>query len=415
VRLAVLGHTYVLAENQAKYAAMRRLDPQLELRLIVPKRLRNSAFRFSHSAERHPELASEEVVACGTAFPRSHMATLYDPARVARCFSCFRPEVIHVEEEPQALLTMETVLLRAAFAPRAAFTLFTWDNLLRRRRFPLGAAKRHLRRLALRRCDALVCGNAEAESRVCGEGFLGLTSVIPQLGLDSADHFQGSEPELRSELGLSDGIVVGYAGRFVAEKGLRPLYEALALLARRPWKLLLVGGGPLDREITEEWIPRFPGRIICVPPVSRRDVPHYLRAMDVFVLNSYAVPGWKEQFGYTLAQAMMLGLACVVSNSGAIPEVAGAGAVVVAERNTAELSAALGVLLVSPDIRRALGARARERALAHFTNAGIAARHRLVFERALENRGETSNIGELLALPPDRKIFDTESRHDNRS
>ena len=386
MRLAVLGHSYVLARNQAKYAALRRLDPGLELRLIVPCWVFNPAYRMRYAVERHEGLSPSELVTSGAAFARSHMLTVYDPRTLARSFSDFRPDVIHVEEEPQALLSVETAILRAAFAPDAALTLFTWDNLLRPRRFPLGAAKKFMRRFTLVRADALVCGNRESERLAQQEGCARGTYVLPQLGLDPAEHVPGTEPELRRALGLGDGIVVGYAGRLVAEKGLRLLYESLAALPDLAWKLLLLGGGPLESEIIHEWIPRLPGKIVCIPTVSHAEVPRFLRAMDIFVLNSYETPAWKEQFGLTLAQAMMLGLACVVSDSGAIPEVAGDAAVVVAERNAAELRSALEALLASPDFRQSLSQRARTRALRHYTNEAVAWQYREVFEQAAARR-----------------------------
>ncbi len=386
MKLAVLGHSYVLARNQAKYTALRRLDPGLELRLIIPRWVSNPAYRMRYAAERHEGLSPSELVTVGAAFARAHMVMLYDPRAMARALSHFHPDVIHVEEEPHALLSAETAILRAALAPGAALTFFTWDNLLRPRRFPLGAAKKFLRRFTLARADALVCGNRESEQLALQEGCAPATFVLPQLGLDPAEHAPGREPELRRALGLGDGIVVGYAGRLVAEKGLRLLYESLSALPDLAWKLLLLGGGPLESEIIHEWRPRFPGRIVCIPTVSHAEVPRFLRAMDIFVLNSYETPAWKEQFGLTLAQAMMLGLACLVSNSGALPEVAGDTAVVVAERNAAEFRSALGAMLASPDFRRSLGERARKRALLHYTNEKVAARYHEVFEQATARR-----------------------------
>jgi L-malate glycosyltransferase len=400
MRLTVLGHSCVVARNQAKYAALRRLDPGLELRLIVPASVSNPAYRMRYAMERHDGVSPSEVVAIGAAFARSHMVTLYDPRTIARSFADFRPDVIHVEEEPQSLLSVETAILRAAFAPRAALTLFTWDNLLRSRRFPLGAAKKLLRRFTLSAADHLICGNRESERLALREGCAPATVVLPQFGLDPAEHAPGTEPELRRALGLGDGIVVGYAGRLVAEKGLRLLYAALAALPHLPWRLLLIGGGALESEIVNEWIPRFPGKIVRVPPVGHAEVPRYLRAMDIFALNSYPVPVWKEQFGLALAQAMMLGLACLVSDVGALPEVAGDAAVVVPERDAEKLRSALEAMLASPDFRESLGRRARQRALRHYTDDSIAARYRKVFEQASARRAglrptRSRHIGEL--------------------
>jgi glycosyltransferase involved in cell wall biosynthesis len=131
---------------------------------------------------------------------------------------------------------------------------------------------------------------------------------------------------------------------------------------------------------------RFPGRIVHVPAVPHDDVPRYLRCSDIFVLNSYAVPAWKEQFGLTLAQAMMLGIPSIVSGSGALPEVAEEAAIVVPERGANELRAALDPLIASADLRREIADRARTRALRLYTNDAVAARTYEALEQAVARR-----------------------------
>jgi glycosyltransferase involved in cell wall biosynthesis len=413
MRLAVVGHTYVVAQNQEKYAAMRRLDPKLELRIVVPRRARHDAFRHTYSLERHAQLAAHEIVSLRTVLGRSHVTAVFDPLGIARAIARFRPDVIHIEEEPQSVVTLEAVLARAAFAPRAALTIFTWDNLLRSRRFPLGAIKGALRRFTLRRADLLLCGNRDSETLARNErrdahtrALIHIrTQVIPQLGLDPASHVPGLEPELRRRLGLREGgVVVGYAGRLVPEKGLRFLYDAVGLLADRPWKLLLIGSGPLESEIREQWIPRFPGRIVHVPAVAHGEVPRYLRCADIFVLNSYATPVWKEQFGLTLAQAMLLGIPSIVSNSGALPEVAEDAAMIVPERSASQLQAALEALIASPGLRRELGDRARTRALRLYTNDVVAARTYDAFEQALAHHTGSRATSQFARQECDRGI-----------
>jgi L-malate glycosyltransferase len=409
MRLAVIGHTYVVAQNQEKYVAMRRLDSKLELRIIVPQRAPHDSFRRHYAFERNAQLAPREVAPLDTALDRSHVTAVYDPIGLARVFARFRPDVIHVEEEPQSVITLETVLARAAFAPSAALTVFTWDNLLRRRRFPLGAAKSALRGFTLRRTDLLLCGNREAEALARNEAQTArmnlCTGVVPQLGLDPATHMPGRECELRRKLGLAEGIVVGFAGRLLPEKGVGLLCEALAALADRPWKLLLVGSGALATEIHERWMPRFPGCIVHVPAVPHGEVPRYLRCADIFVLDSYSVPHWKEQFGLTLAQAMMLGLPSIVSNSGALPEVAGDAAIVVPERGARELQTALGRLMSAPGMRRELGDRARDRALRLFTNDVVAARTYEAFERALAHRSGSQALSRFSPQECDDAVY----------
>ena len=381
MRLLVVGHPLLVAYNQKKYVAMKRIDPSLQLRIVVPKQNRHPF--GTYQCEVHPELNSDEVIALASVFSQSHMTYVLDPVRMAWILRQFRPEVIHVEEEPHAAMTVATTGLRGALLPQAAITLFTWDNLHRSRRFPLGVLKRKLRSYTLRRAAAVVCGNRDAERLLrMQEGHKGYTVVLPQFGLDPSDHTAGTELELRIQLELAGSIVVGYMGRMVPEKGILLLLAALEKLSQYPWKLVLVGSGPLEQEIHEQWIARFPERIVHVRAVLHQEVPRYLRCLDVFVLASYAVAHWREQFGLTLAQAMMLGIPSVVSSCGAIPEVVGPGGLIFEEGKEESLREALQMLLSFARCRRELGARAREFALRHYTIAGIAARYLSVFEQA---------------------------------
>ena len=127
--------------------------------------------------------------------------------------------------------------------------------------------------------------------------------------------------------------------------------------------------------------------------IPHREVPRYLRCLDVFVLASYALANWKEQFGLTLAQAMLLGIPSVVSSSGAIPEVAGPGALVFPEGSAEGLREALQSVLRSASLRRELGARARAFASRQYSLPNIAARYLEVFDQA--RRMQAMEAGQL--------------------
>jgi glycosyltransferase involved in cell wall biosynthesis len=381
MRLLIVGHPLTIAWNQRKYVAMKRVEPGLCLRIVVPRQIHHTFGTYPW--EIHPELEPCEVRPLASVFSRSPMTLMLNPAGLAKILREFCPDVIHIEEEPQAMMAVWTIGLREAICPQAAVTLFTWDNLHRRHRFPLGALKRKLRSYSLRRAAAVVCGNCDAEHLLRkNDGYCGVTAVLPQFGLDPADHMPGSEPALKDQLGLRDEIAVGYVGRLVPEKGLELLLETLAGLAHLPWKLVLVGDGPLRARVHDHWMLRFPARIVHVPAVPHKEVPRYLRCLDIFVLASYATPHWKEQFGLTLAQAMMLGIPSIASSSGAIPEVAGPGALIIEEGNLESLCQALQKMMLSESWRRELGARAREFALRHYTLKEIAASYLTVFEKA---------------------------------
>jgi L-malate glycosyltransferase len=387
MKLMAVGHAFVLAYAQKKFVAMRELLPSLQFRLVIPDSI-DDRFR-KQTFEIHPQLGREEVVALAPhlAGIQQHMTYVHNPVQIARVVREFAPDVIHIDEEPQALLTVETIALQRAISPQSSVTLFTWDNLLRSRKFPIGTTKAALRRYSLARTSTVICGNDRAAELVHGERYFhGNIEILPQFGLDPAEHQPGNESDLRRSLGLENAVVVGHAGRLVPEKGVLLLLEALSRVTLIPWKCLLLGGGSLEREIREKWIPKFPGRIVLLPPVPYEQVSKYLRCMDIFVLASYTTPTWAEQFGLSLAQALLLGIPAIGSTSGAIPRVLGPGGMTFEERRVDDLTRALESMLSSPARRREFGVLGREFALKHYTTERVAAGYLTAFENSRRSK-----------------------------
>lgn len=394
MKLLLVGHAFLLAYAQQKFVAMKRIDPKLQLRIVVPKVMQDR-FR-TEKYEVHPCLTNDEVIPLRAHFEQlqQHMTYMHNPAALASVLRSFKPDVIHIDEEPQALISVETIALQRAVARTAAVTLFSWDNLLRPRRFPVGTGKSTLRKYSLSRTSLVITGNRRAADLIRSEGhFHGAIETLPQSGLNLEEHKLGFEEKLRTELGLAGSVVVGCVGRLVPEKGILLLLDSLSRLETLPWKLLLVGGGPLEREIQDTWMAKFPGRIVWVPPVPYDQVTRYLRCIDIFVLASYATSTWAEQFGLSLAQAMLLGLACIGSKSGAIPDVLGDNGLLFEEKSADDLKRALETFLLSPGTRREYGKRAREFALDHYTVERVADGYLSAFEKARQTMTRSKHVG----------------------
>ncbi|RYY53113.1 MAG: glycosyltransferase, partial [Comamonadaceae bacterium] len=95
----------------------------------------------------------------------------------------------------------------------------------------------------------------------------------------------------------------------------------------------------------------------------------WLRAMDVFVLPSYANEGVPQ----ALMQAMMSGLPCITTDVGAISEVArdGETALMVRPQDSPALAQLLTSLLADRQLRDHLGRQARSFALRNCTLAAM--------------------------------------------
>jgi len=374
MRLLVVGHTYVTSFAQSKYVAMKSLNPDLEIRLVVPPAVKHSFGEYR--ATQAVGLADGDLVVMRSIGGSSNMTYAHDPLAMSALMRQFNPTHVHIEEDPHSAVGVETVWLAKRLCPSAAVSFFTWDNLNRTPPFPRQLLKRGLTRFGFSRADLIVCGNRQAQSLLSSKGYHGRSDVIPQIGLDGegASRSQG----VRTHGG--DAPEIGYFGRLVEEKGILDLLHALDRLRDRPWRLTIRGEGPLRRDIATHWAQRLGDRLQILETVPHANVAGHLQQMDIFVLPSYSIPTWKEQFGLTLAQAMLAGCACIGSTCGAIPDVLDGHGIVFAERDVAQLSEALRRLIASPADRALMAASGQRYAAARYTSEPIARRYLRAFE-----------------------------------
>src|SRR5215472_14742818 len=94
MKLVAVGHSFLSAYNQIKYAAMKRLNPELRLRLVVPSTME---LRFGRLVcEIHSGLAPEDVVPLKPWLTswQQHMTYVHNPLRMAAILREFQPDVI---------------------------------------------------------------------------------------------------------------------------------------------------------------------------------------------------------------------------------------------------------------------------------------------------------------------------------
>jgi glycosyltransferase involved in cell wall biosynthesis/ribosomal protein S18 acetylase RimI-like enzyme len=183
---------------------------------------------------------------------------------------------------------------------------------------------------------------------------------------DPAAVSQKRKAALRRSLGIPEGaLVVGTAGRLVAEKGFREFFAAAKeVRAAMPGvAFLVVGGGDPDKAdaISSDEIERA-GRDVVFAG-WREDVRDLLAIMDVFVLAS-----WREGVPRSAIEAAAMGKPLVLTDIRGCREVGrhGREALLVPPRNPERLAMALIHLLRDGALRAQLGAAARARATARF-------------------------------------------------
>jgi glycosyltransferase involved in cell wall biosynthesis len=304
----------------------------------------------------------------------------FTPA-LARHMSDFRPDVVHIDEEPYNLATWHALWLARRSGARALF--FSWQNIARHYPLPFSWGEAW----TLRRVQGALFGTRSAAEVWQVKGYCGPSAVIPQFGVDPALFVPDNRARDPQRVPL-----IGYAGRLVPEKGVDLLIRAAAQLAGQhvPIRLRIIGQGP-ERAALEA-LAQSLGIATSVEftgAVSSLDMPRHFQELDGFVLPSRTLPNWKEQFGRVLIEAMACGVPVVGSDSGAIPEVLDGVGWLFPEGNASALADQLRAMLSDIPMQAQRQARGRVQVVERFTHVQVA-RQTVAFYQTLMGSAATA-------------------------
>ena len=300
----------------------------------------------------------------------------------------FKPNIIQVEQGAKSLAYAQLITLNRLLGLKAKNIIFTWWNLPYTNKFPISLLEKY----NLNNTHGLISGNQDGVNILRDRGYQGKAKVLPQLGVDENLFSPQQQPDLRQQLNIDrDDFVVGFVGRFVPEKGILTLINALANLKDKNWKLLLLGRGELKAKIEQTAKELgIKDRLILVESVPHAEVPRYLNLMSTLVLPSettykfttLTAVGWKEQFGHVLIEAMACGVPVIGSDSGEIPNVISDAGLVFPEGDAVALKDCLRDSIEQPELRNNLAQKGLDRVRAKYTNKALA-RQQLNFYQEL--------------------------------
>jgi len=293
-----------------------------------------------------------QFVEAGVAVHRVAREDRLDPVlivRLARVLRRIRPDLVHTHNPVPLIYGVPAARLVGAAAIHT-----------KHGRNPGTRAERILRRGAARLVGAFVAVSettaAQArEQRDCPPARL---RVIPngiRLGRFRPD--PAVRAAVRAELGIpADAWVVGTVGRIDEFKNQGLLVDAAAARLSERYRVVIVGDGPMREELAR----RAPAFVTLTG--RRMDVDRLLPAFDVFALTSKS-----EGLPLVVPEAMAAGLPVIATAVGGLPDVVDDGVTgYVVPVDAIAVTAALDRLAGDHPGARAMGARAREVALARY-------------------------------------------------
>jgi glycosyltransferase involved in cell wall biosynthesis len=169
-------------------------------------------------------------------------------------------------------------------------------------------------------------------------------------------------------------VCFAYAGRFVKEKGLALLIQAAGRLAREglSFRLKFIGDGPeranLEAEVRDR---QLQDRTTFTGMLGPEELQQEMAGVTALVMPSI----WEETAGLAAMEQMMRGRALIVSEIGGLSEVVGDAGLRFPAGDAVALSACMRKVIEEPEVTRQLGAAARRRSLALFSEDAMIDKH----------------------------------------
>jgi L-malate glycosyltransferase len=388
MKILVASHTYIVDLNCEKLRILSQLEPEIEVTVVVPKKWKPGGVQNKIIETQYRDEGKFRIIPISN-LSQNHQGLLTFGADLISLLSDFRPQIIQVEQGSKGLAYAETITLNRLLGLKAKNVFFTWWNLPYTLKFPVSLLEKY----NLSQSHGIISGNQDGAEILREHGYKGSIKIMPQLGVDETLFTPTPQPELGNKFGIQPGdFVVGFVGRFVQEKGLLTLINALASLKDKSWKVLLLGRGSLKSELMNKAAEyKIQDRIILVESVPHDEVPKYINLMSTLVLPSetnYSLKnitsaGWKEQFGHVLIEAMACKVPVIGSNSGEIPYVIGETGLIFPEGDVKALADCILQLIEKPELAKKFGEMGYQKAMSQYTNKALA-KQQLEFYKELK-------------------------------
>lgn len=344
LRVLFTSHSSVVDVYQDKLRHIAR-HPVIELTVLLP----SSYMEGSRIVDAYKGNSEYNVVTLDTVAGNQGKQNRFFFKGLGRVLKEVQPDIIHVEEEPESLVSAQIIRKSRTLHPRPKIIGFTWRNM----KFPLENLQwwnpkrlilSAVQRYTLGKFDMIIGGSHHSEEFVRANGYQGQMPLIPQYGVNPDVYFPNSQyPE------HSNQFNIGFVGRVLQMKGLHVLVRALHMMPSH-CTLTILGTGDYLQQI--ELLVRelkLESRVKFLRGVPANKVPDIMRSFNVLCIPSLTSPLWREQFGRVIIEAMACGIPVVGSDSGEIPYVIADAGLVAHENDVKALSETLLSLESNPE------------------------------------------------------------------
>jgi glycosyltransferase involved in cell wall biosynthesis len=364
MRAVIVSHLYADPANRAKLRSLAGLG--VSLAVAVPDRWAANDGR-SHSTTWGDDSGVRVV-------PVSVHGRMAEPARLhwssrtlRRLLTDFRPDLLHIEEEPWTQPAAVSLRLARRLAIRTVVS--TAESLPR----GYSLRQRFRRERSLRQAHGIIGANRLALALATKRRPATPHLTLPQLGVTPPP----AVPRVPHP-----GLSIGFVGRLVPERGLDLLFRACVGLAGK-WTLTVIGTGPSQEEL-EALAERLgiSARIFWLGPLPRSAVDEVWPKLDCVVFPARTTPRWVASAARGALHAMANGVTVVATDSGALPEIVGNTGRIVPEEDVPALAGALQELYADRAECERLGMAGRRRIMEEFSDEALAGKT-LAFWRSL--------------------------------
>jgi glycosyltransferase involved in cell wall biosynthesis len=356
LRVLMISKALVVGAYHKKLEELARLG--IELHLIIP----------THYGNQRPEILHGNgytIHVLPIIFSGKNHFHFYP--HLKHYIQNIKPDILHIDEEAHSFVTYYAMRYAVQFHIPALF--FNWQNIYKRYPWPF----REFEQYNFSHVAVGIAGSKEIRDVLLKKGCTKIEiSIIPQFGVDTTVYCPSSQQKLRKQLFGDAEKIIGFAGRFVEEKGVLDLLEAASFLPKA-MHVALIGSGPqqsaIERRIRQL---KLQDRVHILGSVKSTAMPKYLNTMDCIVLPSLTHPNWKEQFGRILIEAMACEVPVIGSSSGEIPNVIGDAGYIFPEGNSMILADVIQKLFDDEEQRKKIGSAGRARVEQCYTQKIIA-------------------------------------------